>query len=171
MCSFHSQFGWFAPFLLGASLCQSARAQTLVLANGFEADSMGTVPLGWRGSKGAAFRAFVSDSAPLQGRQALVLEHAGGARMEGVDYRIAAAGMRGQEVHLHVFIRASLEDSSAWGVLWLRVDRPNGKSGFYDNRSITSSAWHHHELVGDVPADADTLVFGVALQGAARLVL
>jgi C-terminal processing protease CtpA/Prc len=55
--------------------------------------------------------------------------------------------------------------------LWLRVDRPGGGIGFFDNmddRPITTAAWGRYEIVGDVPADAATINLGLMLIGGGR---
>jgi hypothetical protein len=55
--------------------------------------------------------------------------------------------------------------------LWLRVDGPGRTVGFFDNmddRPITSTTWGSYEIVGDVPADAETINLGLMLIGAGR---
>jgi C-terminal processing protease CtpA/Prc len=48
--------------------------------------------------------------------------------------------------------------------MWMRVDRPGGVMGFFDNmndRPILSAQWNYYEIVGDVEEDAHGLSFGV----------
>jgi C-terminal processing protease CtpA/Prc len=55
--------------------------------------------------------------------------------------------------------------------LWLRVDRPGGAVGFFDNmddRPVTAASWGRYEIVGDVPADAATINLGLMLIGSGR---
>jgi len=55
--------------------------------------------------------------------------------------------------------------------LWVRVDRPGGAVGFFDNmddRPITAGSWGSHEIAGEVAADAVTINLGVMLLGGGR---
>lgn len=73
--------------------------------------------------------------------------------------------------------RASVRVESSTGgraQLWVRVDRPGGQMGFFDNmqqRPIRSAVWQEYEIRGEVAADATVLNFGLMLigGGAARL--
>jgi hypothetical protein len=66
---------------------------------------------------------------------------------------------------------ASLEGDAAGSqvVLWLRVDGRDGEQLALDNRPETPLGdrfdWRDVEIVRDVPADAATIAFGVALSG------
>lgn len=58
--------------------------------------------------------------------------------------------------------------------LWLRVDRPGGAMGFFDNmadRPIVSSTKARYEIVGEVAADAEWVVVGAILNGASAVLL
>jgi hypothetical protein len=55
--------------------------------------------------------------------------------------------------------------------LWVRVDRPGGAMGFFDNmadRPITTGSWRPCEITGEVAVDAETIKLGVMLFGAGR---
>lgn len=54
------------------------------------------------------------------------------------------------------------------GHMWLRVDRPNRKAGFFDNmddRPITSTDWQQYEIIGEVAPDAMRIVLGAFIKG------
>ena len=47
--------------------------------------------------------------------------------------------------------------------LWLRVDRPGGATGFFDNmsdRPVRVSEWREYEIEGPVADDATNVAFG-----------
>lgn len=138
----------------------------------------GQVPPGWSVSKPsqeAGFKADVQSDGKLPGKRCVVLQNpdpaakAFGNLMQKVD----ATPYRGKRVRLRTLLR--LEEKGSWvnGALWLRVDRPNGERGFFDNmagRAVTATAWTAAEIVGDVEPDAKDLALGVMLsRGGARL--
>ena len=54
--------------------------------------------------------------------------------------------------------------------LWLRIDRPGGRPGFFDNmadRPIRAKAWNDYEIAGEVARDAERIVLGILVVGAA----
>lgn len=76
--------------------------------------------------------------------------------------------LAGKRVRLRAAIRVAQRKPSDHAALWLRVDRPNGAMGFFDNmddRPVTSSSWGTYEIVGLVDADAVEVVFGGFLTG------
>jgi C-terminal processing protease CtpA/Prc len=81
---------------------------------------------------------------------------------------LAAAPHRGKSVRLRASVKARVEGSGNQGQLWLRVDRPNGRVGFFDNmsdRPVTMDAWGTFEIEGHIDEDAQQLVFGGFLKG------
>jgi hypothetical protein len=96
------------------------------------------------------------DPAPYRGqrfrfRAAVKVEEAAGA---GADK--AASGATGTPTHAQ---------------LWVRVDRPGGALGFFDNmadRPIPATSWRPCEIAGEVAADAVTIYVGVILNGGGR---
>ncbi len=84
---------------------------------------------------------------------------------------VPTAGLVGRSIRLRARARVSADDPSGSGALWLRVDRPNGQTGFFDNmddRPIRESAWHQYAIQGQVAEDATGIAFGVMASGAAR---
>jgi len=83
---------------------------------------------------------------------------------------VDAAPYRGRRVRLTGAVRAIPADDGKVG-LWLRVDRPDGQRGFFDNmdrQPITGSNWADYSIEGDVAADATRVVFGLLLVGHGR---
>ncbi len=85
--------------------------------------------------------------------------------------KVDAAPYRGQAVRLRAAVR--LEDAGPDGRarLWMRVNRRGGEPGFYDDmgdRPIVARQWSMAEIEGDVPADAESIEFGLLLSGRAR---
>jgi hypothetical protein len=81
----------------------------------------------------------------------------------------SAAGYRGMTVRLHAWLRVDAVSKGDTAQLWLRVDGPNQKMGFFDNmhdRPVRSAAWTEAQIVGKVADDAETINFGVISEGA-----
>lgn len=80
-----------------------------------------------------------------------------------------ALTLRGKSIRLSGRARAAASDPSGSGALWLRVDRPNGAMGFFDNmsaRPIRDPEWREYTIEGTVADDATTIAFGVMAAGA-----
>lgn len=85
-----------------------------------------------------------------------------------VTQRVAAAGLRGKRIRLRAAVRAEVSGADNQGQLWLRVDRPGGEHGFFDNmadRPVRSGEWKLYEITGEVAPDAEAVFFGCLLQG------
>ncbi|MDH3421641.1 MAG: S41 family peptidase, partial [Gemmatimonadota bacterium] len=70
------------------------------------------------------------------------------------------------------FVRTEVSGQGNQGQLWLRVDRPQQRMGFFDNmgdRPITGGDWREYVIEGDVADDATSIVFGAFLMGAGVL--
>jgi C-terminal processing protease CtpA/Prc len=70
---------------------------------------------------------------------------------------------RGKKIRFRAALRVEPGDGGR-AQLWLRVDRPKGKFGFFDNmqdRPVTSDRWQIYEINGEVAEDAETLVLGL----------
>jgi len=78
----------------------------------------------------------------------------------------------GRGIKLKASVRTDVSGSGNQGQLWLRVDRANGRMGFFNNmgnRPIKSSDWREYEIMGTVDEDASRIVFGCFLLGHGRL--
>ena len=94
----------------------------------------------------------------------LAIESKFGTIIQSVD----AEPFRGKPIKLSARIRAVVAGQGNQGHMWLRVDRPDGHRGFFDNmgtRPVTSAEWQDVEIVGDVAHDASWIVFGGFLIG------
>ena len=83
-----------------------------------------------------------------------------------------AAPYRGKAVRLRAWLRVEGSDSAARAQLWLRVDLPGGRLGFFDtmgDRPVTSRQWQACEITGEVAADAKTISLGVLSRGKGRV--
>jgi C-terminal processing protease CtpA/Prc len=85
-----------------------------------------------------------------------------------VTNQLDAAPLRGRSIRLRCAMRAEVTNRAGTGQMWLRVDKPNQKMGFFDNmdnRPVTSAEWVEPEIVGTVDADAVSINYGAFLQG------
>ncbi|MDH4196534.1 MAG: peptidase S41, partial [Candidatus Aminicenantes bacterium] len=88
----------------------------------------------------------------------------GGVVAQGIDAR----PFRGREVRLRAFLRTDVRGLASQAQLWLRVDRPGGQRGFFDNmfdRPVRTRAWTEVEIKGPVAEDAERIFFGAILNG------
>jgi C-terminal processing protease CtpA/Prc len=93
-----------------------------------------------------------------------------GTISQGID----AAAYRGQEIRLRGSVRVDGKESQRRGYLWLRVDRPNNRAGFFNamrDQPIRSSQWKEYEIRGVVDRDALFIVFGGILENGERMAL
>lgn len=137
----------------------------------FESGTPGEAPPGWiNASAKRGFPSVIVTDAPKQGKQAAKLSgspsepQAFGALSQSID----AKPYRGKRVRLRGAVRVGDGESTSAG-LWLRVDRPDGARGFFDNmsdRPIVSSDWAYYEIAGNVADDAEAIVFGLLLRNA-----
>src|SRR5690606_1177481 len=131
-----------------------------VINPGFEQGQPGAAPAGWGGSitgsppaEGeSAYRAVLDVETPREGSASALLERveppgsgpAFGTIAQGLD----AAPYRGRRVEFTAAVRVAVPQASQVG-LWLRVDRPGGLPGFFDNmadRPITSGEWADYTI-------------------------
>jgi hypothetical protein len=89
---------------------------------------------------------------------------------------VLAEQLRGKEIRMQAAVRAEAPSTLGFplgqGQLWLRVDRENGQSGFFDNmanRPVTDPEWGQYEIVGPVADDAVDIHFGAFLNGIGNL--
>lgn len=88
--------------------------------------------------------------------------------------RIDATSYRGKRVRLRAMVRSEVIGPGNEAFLWLQAargfDAPQRIAYLDDmsDRPITHRDWREHEIVGEVPADAETIDFGLALVGEGR---
>ena len=82
---------------------------------------------------------------------------------------IPALLLRGKTVRLRGKVRATPREVTSSSALWLRVDRPGGATGFFDNmsdRPVRVSEWREYRIEGPVSDDATNVAFGAMASGA-----
>ena len=161
--------------LLLASLIAAASTpagQEIGLVNGgFEKGVPGTTPAAWQLTMGSA--AVVTEgcregAACVQVTPGPAPDAAApGILLQSVD----AAAYRGKLVRFRAAVRVT--DGGRAG-LWLRVDRADRQTGFFDNMSarpiLAQPNWRHFEINGFVDADATRIALGLlAYSGRALL--
>ena len=97
---------------------------------------------------------------------------AGGGTIDGfvtLMQTVPGADLAGKRIRLHGQVRVKGSTGAGSAALWLRVDRPDGAIGFFDNmgdRPITAPAWREYRVEGPVAADATSIAFGIMASGA-----
>src|SRR5579871_2194702 len=168
-------------WLLGMPLLTGALAGAQDLPTGpanldFEQGTPGQVPPGWFVPPMVLTDGYgvkLTSDHPKSGKQcALVFRDpkatAAPKTFGNLMQRFAAGRYRGQRVRLRAAVRLEAPPGEGQTMLWLRVDRPKGQMGFFDNmadRPITASDWRSYEIVGDVADDAVAVNFGLILLG------
>lgn len=74
-----------------------------------------------------------------------------------------ATALRGKKFRLEAAVKVQTIDTAAQGEIWVRVDRPNNKRGFFYNmmdKPIRLAQWKVYSIEGKVDKDAATFNFG-----------
>ena len=136
----------------------------------FERGMAGGIPDGWVRPTAVMYAVRVDTTIAHGGRKSVLIE--GSIAPQGfgnVLQEISALPYRGKRVRFTGWVRLANVGALTRAALWLRVDRVNGGPGFFDNMSErpvrTPGAWQQYEIVGDVAADAETITFGMMLEG------
>jgi len=149
---------------------------------GFESVSDDGAPTHWIVPGPGAFRASVVDDVSRSGDRALMIERlrAAGEPADGeeaahawtsVTQVIDAGPWRGKRIDYSAAVFVDSQRPGGRAQLWLRVDRPGGQAGFFDNmldRPILDALWTRRHIVGRVADDAERIAFGVILRGDGR---
>jgi hypothetical protein len=155
-----------------------------------EQREQGDQPSGWYVPRVVAekgYSAVVDPDHPPGGSRSLRLQAPTGKQPEdswGLLIRsFDAAPYRGQRIRFRAVVKVEGVGSGAdqpatgssgeapRGHLWLRVIRPDGARGFFNNTAdhpITAARWSSFEAAGEVAADAVTIQLGVLLNGGGR---
>jgi C-terminal processing protease CtpA/Prc len=166
-----SRVSLLAALSLAAHIAAApAHAQSPPANPGFEEGAPALTAWGFPPS---AHYAVALDSADVkEGRWAArVTGQAGGAANEfgNLSQSLDAAPLRGKRVRYRAWVRTELAPSAARAGLWLRVDRPNGGRGFFDNMGsrpiLGRTGWQQYEITGTVAADAEAVLIGMMLVG------
>ena len=128
---------------------------------------------------GFDFQTQTTTENPYSGTRCAMIECKPGKRYGeaygGISQRIDATAYRGMRIRLAAAVRTKLRGSENRTYLWLRVER--SKEDFADifqqdsrtHQSIESDTWREIEVPADVPPDADTISYGMALVGEGRV--
>ena len=144
----------------------------------FESSEPGKPPAYWlvpKQSPDFDFSVTTCESNPFTGKRCAVISRISGkhyGEMYGsLSQHIDATSYRGKRIKISAAVRTDFLDQGNQAYLWLRVTKKFfGPASllFYDNmadRPITNSDWRNYEIIGDVPQDAETIGFGIALVG------
>jgi hypothetical protein len=150
-----------------------ARADESLKNPDFEEGDVGAAPAGWTlNTKGGT--ATVSADNPRRGKHCVRV--GSGDRPEDAPrflvllQQVDAAPYRGKLIRLKAAVRIDAAGPLDRAQLWLRVDRPNRRAGFFDNmddRPIRGKTWGGYEIAGDVARDAEKIFLGLIVFGAA----
>ena len=134
----------------------------------FEQGEVGKLPQGWF-TPTAGYTAVTVEDRPHGGKRCARLssdqgENQGpfGNIMQSFD----ATPYRGKQIRLRAAVRVAIGGFDDKAQLWLRVDRPGGQPGFFDNmgdRPIRDPDWAYYEIVGNVAEDAESINLGLML--------
>ncbi len=136
------------------------------LADGFEADAVGTVPQGWfvpEAVRQAGTIVEITELDPAEGRRCVRILKRGTTLFGNLMQSFDATPYRGMRVRFRASVRT--EDRAQ---LWMRVDRADARPGFFDNmadRPIRSPTWKDFEIVGDIDEDAQAINIGIIVPG------
>lgn len=143
----------------------------------FEEGEPGKTPPGWfvlalEGATGSLAEVR-RKGCRTEGSCAVVIAPAGEPGKAGnLMQSFSAAAYRKRTVRLRAWLRLEAAAPGDRGQMLLRVDRANGRQGFFDNmddRPVRSAAWTACEIVAEIDADAQFLDFGVTAIGRGRV--
>ena len=158
-----------AALLVGGA--GSARADERLANAGFEDGPVGGAPRGWYvppAVRESGYAVRVTSDRPASGERCVEISLVGTASRNGfgnVLQSVEPAPLRGRRFRLTSRLRAS---GGGRAQMWLRVDRPNGAMGFFDNmgtRPVRTDAWTEAQIVGTIDADAEAITLGAILIG------
>jgi pimeloyl-ACP methyl ester carboxylesterase len=77
--------------------------------------------------------------------------------------KIEAIALQGKKIRLKAAVRVEVKDTAALAALWLRVDKTDGKTGFFYNmynQPIKNAQWKYYTINGTVDSNAKSISFG-----------
>jgi C-terminal processing protease CtpA/Prc len=174
------RFSWFLLPVVLAVIAASTGAVSRPPENhdlDFERGPTGQPPVGWSAQTaiGHGFRVAVTEKRPHGGRRCVEIRRESvtlnlQGQLGALERQIDATPYRGRRIRLSGWLRF-VPAVGPWNAgsarLWVRVDRPGGRRGFYDVLGagpVRSTEWTYARIVGDVAPDADSIAFGAALE-------
>jgi C-terminal processing protease CtpA/Prc len=151
----------------GMALNARAGPQSHLVNGDFESGNAGEAPAGWFAPV-SGYTAELTGGAS-QGELCARLYRSsptGDAPFGNLMQQVKADAFRGKIVRFRASVRVAGDRPEDRAQLWLRVDLPNGRVGFFDNmddRPIRSSDWREFEIVGPVAKDATAISLGLIL--------
>jgi pimeloyl-ACP methyl ester carboxylesterase len=80
-----------------------------------------------------------------------------------INQRFDVKNYLGKKFKLEAAVKVTMIDSAAEAEIWVRVDKPNKKMGFFYNmmdKPIRSRDWKVYSIIGKIDKDAEYLAFG-----------
>lgn len=80
-----------------------------------------------------------------------------------INHRIDAKPFAGKRFKLQAAVKVDLIDATAAAEIWVRVDKPKNKIGFFYNmtdKPIRSNKWGQYSIEGKIDSDASFFAFG-----------
>jgi hypothetical protein len=156
-----------------STLC---RAQSGLTNPDFLKDATGSPPKSWLVLPPGTPAKIVADDASPTKRSVQLGPPADGQAMANLMQQLDATPFRGKRIILRADIRLAPHDSltqlkNAKAQMWVRVDRQNGQTGFFNNmddrpiRGLRAMNFQSYSISGVVDADAQTLNVGVMAIG------
>ena len=150
----------------------SAQVRPELVNGGFEQGELGGSPEGWLFRSSSGGLVALTTEAAFAGERSVLLDsgEAPGERQMTANLMqpLEATPWRGKRVRLRAAVRTAELVPGASARLWLRVDRPDGARGAFDNmgdRPIVGEEWAHYEIVADVAEDAERILVGAFVVG------
>jgi erythromycin esterase len=147
----------------------------------FESGELGMKPQDWAGPtgiNGLSYEVMTSTDNPNSGKRCAMIRPKPGSRygepFGSLEQTIDARPFRGKRIKLSAAVRTEVEGPANRAHLWLHVRKEGFTPAsllFADDmadRPITTRAWQVFEIVGDVPKDAVSINYGLALIGVGR---
>jgi hypothetical protein len=151
--------------LLALALAAPLHAQGAFANPDFEKGSPGAVPEGWFvPSAFAGWQAVWAGEGCRQGKGCSEITPGpnAGANPGNLMQMFDAAPYRGKQIRYRAAVNVAAGGRAG---LWLRVDRPGGTMGFFDNMMsrpiMTQGEWQYFDIDGFVHADAEKIALGL----------
>ncbi len=146
---------------------------------GFEDGEAGKLPPKWYGPVGLAansYEAVTTTDDPHSGKRCVVIRRTAGPHYGETYGRVTqvidATAFRGQQVRLRAAVRTDVTGPGNQAHLWLEVHaKEASQPATLDGpaaRPIITPTWKVIEIVREIPKDAETISFGLALVGEGR---
>ncbi len=157
------------------TVASASAAEPLIDDGGFEQATAGAAPSGWfipPAIMQDGWTVRVVNEGAIEGQRCVSIERSGTGETKTFGNMIRtleAQPFRGKRLRFTAHVK-NAGPAGTKSQLWFRVDRAGRKMGFFDNcddRPVTANEWSRVEIAGDIAEDAEQLVFGFMVLGAA----